>query len=105
MNARFRSRWPLLLIVLVAMSGIASRWFFGPQPTPAAAGPPAPKGTDIYDPDPEHLWNRLDVACRALIKGAEASDPWELDPFLRRDNEYEFRGEAQKAVLTVLDEF
>jgi hypothetical protein len=108
MNARFHSFWPLLLIAVVAISGFASYWFLAPQPTPPtppAAGPPAPQGTVIYDPDPEHLWNRLDAACQALIKGAEARDPWELDPFLRRDDDYEFSGEAQKAALNVLDEF
>jgi hypothetical protein len=44
-------------------------------------------------------------ASRALIKGTETSDPWELDPFLWRSDAYVFTGEAQKAALEVLDEF
>jgi hypothetical protein len=51
------------------------------------------------------LWNRLHAALRALIKAAETSDPWELDPFLWRHDHYEFSGKAQKAALNVLDEF
>jgi hypothetical protein len=66
---------------------------------------PAPQSTVIYDPDPQHLWNRLHTTCRALINGAEASDPWQLDPFLWHDGDYQFSGEAQKAALNVLDEF
>jgi hypothetical protein len=105
MSARSRGRRPLLLLAVVAVSGITACWFFAPQPTPAVAGPSAPQGTAIYDPDPEHLWNRLHAALRALVKGADTSDPWELDPFLWRHDYYDFRGEAQKAALNVLDEF
>ena len=49
--------------------------------------------------------DRLYAACPALIKRAETIDPWELDPFLWRHDDYEFSGEAQKAALNVLDEF
>src|SRR5262249_11248710 len=97
--------WHLLFLAVVAVNGFACCWFFAPQPTRAAVGPPAPQGTAIYDADPEHLWNRLHAALRALIKRAEASDPWELDPFLCRYDAYQFSGEAQKAALNVLDEF
>jgi hypothetical protein len=105
MNSRFRCPWPLLLLAVGALSGFASCRFFAPQPTLTAVAPPAPQRTAIYDPDPEHLWNRLHAALRALIKGAETSDPWELDPFLWRHDAYEFSGEAQKTALNVLDEF
>jgi hypothetical protein len=44
-------------------------------------------------------------ACRALIKGAETSDPWQLDPFVWRSDAYVFTGEAQKTALAVLDDF
>jgi hypothetical protein len=78
---------------------------FAPRSPGQAGTPSAPRRTQIFDPDPQHLWNRLYDASRALIKGAETSDPWELDPFLWRSDAYVFTGQAQKSALEVLDEF
>ncbi len=104
MNSRSRTRWPLLLTgVVVGLLG--SCWSVAPRSTGDAGTPSAPHRTRIYDPDPQHLWNRLYEASRALIKGAETSDPWELDPFLWRSDAYVFTGEAQKTALEVLDDF
>jgi hypothetical protein len=105
MNSLSRIRWPVLLTAVVAVSGLASCWFFVPQPTRGAAALPAAKGIVIYDPDPGHLWNRLHHALRAMIAVAKTNDPEELDPFVRRYDEYVFNGEAQKTALRVLDEF
>jgi hypothetical protein len=104
MRSLFRTRPPLLLFALVAASGFAALWTLASPPT-RAADPPAPSVVAIYDPDPNHLWNRLHQALRAMISGAQASDPWELDPFVRRYDEFVYDGEAQKNALAVLGEF
>jgi hypothetical protein len=95
----------MLLAAVAAVICFAYHWSFAPQTSHVAAAPPATPGVAIYDPDPKHLWNRVHEALRALIDGAETNDPWELDPFLRRNDEYVFREEAQKTALKVLDEF
>lgn len=104
MNSRSRTQWPLLLTGVVGL--LASCWSLAPRSTGQAGTTTGPHRTCTYDPDPKHLWNRLFEACRALIKGAETSDPWQLDPFLWRwDADLVFTGEAQKTALAVLDDF
>lgn len=103
MNSPFRIRWPLLLTGLVAVGWFGS-WFLAPRPTGAAA-PPVPQGTTVYDPDPQHLWNRLHDAFRSGVEDGKASDPWELDPFLWRNDDYLAGKKGQKTALNVLDEF
>jgi hypothetical protein len=104
MRSLFRTRRPLLLVTLVAVGGFTSLRALAPPPTRAAA-PPAPPGVAIYDPDPNHLWNRLHQALRAVVGGGPSSDPWELDPFVHREDEYVYDGKAQKNALAVLGEF
>jgi hypothetical protein len=104
MNSLFRTRWPLLLTGVVAVISFGCWWFFAPRPARAGAAPPAPQHTTVYDPDPQHLWNRLHDTFRARIEGKE-TDPWELDPFLWRNEDYLAGDKGQKAALDVLDEF
>jgi len=105
MNSPFRTRWPLLLLNVVAVISFGSWWLFAPQPTRAAAALHTPQYTNVYDPDPKHLWNRLHDAFRARIEDGKESDPWELDPFLWRNDDYLASAKGQKAALNVLDEF
>src|SRR5438309_7608069 len=88
MNAAFRSRWPLLLTGVIALISLGSWWFLAPRPTWAETAPPASQGSTVYDADPQHLWNRLHDAFRARFEDGKAGDPWELDPFLWRNDEY-----------------
>jgi hypothetical protein len=104
MRSLFRTRRPLLLITLVAAGGFAALRTLA-VPTTRAAAAQASQGVAIYDSDPNHLWNRLHQALRAMVGGGPASDPWELDPFVHRDDEYVYDGEAQKNALAVLGEF
>ena len=118
MNSLVRTRWPLLLAAVVAVISFGSWWFFAPRPTRAAAASPAPQRTNthdaaapparqhttVYDTDPQHLWNRLHDTFRARIEGKEI-DPWELDPYLWRNQDYLADEKVQKAALDVLDEF
>jgi hypothetical protein len=89
---------------VIAPGSVAALRTLAPPPT-RAADPPASSVVAIYDPDPNHLWNRLHQALRAMIAGAQMSDPWELDPFVRRYDEFVYDGEAQKNTLAVLGEF
>jgi hypothetical protein len=118
MNSLLRTGWPFLLAGVVTMISFGSWWFFAPRPTQAgaasqapqrtnsddSAASPAPKHSTVYDPDPEHLWNRLHDTFRARIEGKEI-DPWELDPFLWRSEDYLVSEKGHKAALEVLDEF
>src|ERR1700722_4432342 len=118
MDSLLRAGWPLLLAGVVAVISFGSWWFFAPQPTRAvaaslvlqrtnsddAAASTAPKHSTVYDPDPQHLWNRLHDTFRARIWDKE-TDPWELDPFLWRNEDDLSDEKGQKAALDVLDEF
>lgn len=109
-------RMPLAGFIVVISFGCW--WFLAPRPPRAAAAfsarrqtkvddakaPVSPQRTTVYDPDPQHLWNRLHDTFRARIEGS-AGDPWELDPFLWRSENYLAGEEVQKAALDVLDEF
>jgi hypothetical protein len=59
----------------------------------------------VYDPDPQHLWNRLHDAFRAGKEDGQAGDPWELDPYLWRNEDYLASAKGLKTSLNVLDEF
>src|SRR5262249_24436345 len=87
---------------------VALGWFcfwlsLAPRPIPAAA--PVSQGTTVYDPDPKHLWNRLHDAFRARSEDGKESDPWELDPFLWRNEQYLASKKGHQSALKVLDEF
>ncbi len=64
----------------------------------------------VYDPDPNHLWNRLYQALLALSKGEGVGDADQLDPFIGHQNrdrvqEEKLRVELAKRVASLLDEF
>jgi hypothetical protein len=105
MNSPFRTRWPLLLTGVVALSWYGAWWFPALRASRAVAAPPAPQGTTVYDPDPQHLWNRLHDAFRSRNEGEEAGDPWELDPFLWRNDKFLAGEKGLQTALDVLDEF
>ncbi len=79
-----------------------------------AADPPrdSPSVT-VYDPDPQHLWNRLHEALHERLEGEGPEDPGELDPFRWEDNPYREKGarykrekgETYQRARAVLDEF
>src|SRR5262245_15819078 len=104
MNALFRTRWPLLLTGAVAVGWLGSWGLVGSRPGGAAA-PPAAQRTTVYHPDPQHLWNRLHDTFRAGVEEGKAGDPWELDPFLWRNEQYLASEKGLKRSLDVLDEF
>jgi CubicO group peptidase (beta-lactamase class C family)/glyoxylase-like metal-dependent hydrolase (beta-lactamase superfamily II) len=76
-------------------------------------------GVTLYDPDPNHLWNRLHQALhvrltdmgnpekeQALLPGDQSAHAYELDAFLWPNRSTYLRfGEPHKTALAVLDEF
>ena len=60
----------------------------------------------LYDPDPRHLWNRIDrhfrirAAADGTLHGADA-----VDPLLWRQTRYLLEGESHAVALKLLDEF
>lgn len=60
----------------------------------------------IYDPDPEHLWNRLHRALWVRTgPDGKAYGHDRLDPYLWRDTKHLLEGESHKQAVAVLDEF
>jgi hypothetical protein len=76
-------------------------------PTDAATppGPPAAQVT-IYDPDPQHLWNRLHRALwvRTGPDGKEYGHD-RLDPLLWMETKHLVEGRSHEQAIVVLDEF
>jgi hypothetical protein len=90
------------------------------QPKPNRKQQPAePAEVTLYDPDPNHLWNRLHQALhvrltdlgnpekeQALLPGDQSYHALELDACLWPNRSTYLRfGEPQKTALAVLDEF
>jgi hypothetical protein len=86
-----------------------------PVTTQAATATPIPTLTfkalnevrwDIYDPDPQHLWNRLfrQLYQRTTNDGTEYG--WDvLDPLLWYETTYLLEGTSYQQAISVLDEF
>ncbi len=98
-------RWPLLAASSAAL-GVFAAWPFQLTPESRAADPPAgsPRVT-VYDPDPNHLWNRLHEAIYVRLDGAAADEPGELDPLLWQHSPFLEKNERSDRAVAVLDEF
>jgi hypothetical protein len=103
---------------LVITSVILLLWFSAPnQNSPGTVGEPS--GLTLYNPDPNHLWNRLHQALhvrltdlgnaekeQVLLPGDQSSHALELDACLWPNRSTYLRfGEPHKTALVVLDEF
>jgi len=92
---------------------------FPNQGSPGNTHGPEPSGVTLYDPNPNHLWNRLHRALhvrltdtgqpdkeQALLPGDQSYHALELDAFLypNRSTYLQF-GEPHTTALAVLDEF
>jgi hypothetical protein len=90
------------------------------EPKPSRGQPSTEySGPTLYDPDPKHLWNRLQHALhvrltdlgnpeieQALLPGDQSSLALELDAFLWPNRSTYLRfGQPYKTALAVLDEF
>jgi hypothetical protein len=59
-----------------------------------------------YNPDPNHIWNRVHRALHVRVAGDGREYGWdELDPLLWQETEYLLTGESHRRALAVLDEF
>jgi hypothetical protein len=105
MTARHLARWllPLFVISTAGLLIIGG----GPSPMAVTTGgtPAAGQGITVYDPDPQHLWNRLHQALHVRLNPEGPNDPYELDPFLWHDSPYLVSGASHKQAIALLDEF
>jgi hypothetical protein len=90
-------------LALVALSLWRAAW---DCPTGTAAPLAASVPVTIYDPDPQHLWNRLHRALwvRAGPDGKEYGHD-RLDPLLWPETRHLLEGKSHEQAITVLDEF
>jgi hypothetical protein len=66
----------------------------------------APIDVMIYDPDPEHLWNRLHRALWVRVgPDGKSYGHDRLDPLLWKDTKYLIEGKPHERSIAVLDEF
>lgn len=76
-----------------------------PEPAAAALTPRRPAGP-LYDPDPEHIWNRVDRQLRVRVAadgstfGADS-----LDPLLWRETRHLLTEPSHATALALFDEF
>jgi hypothetical protein len=128
MNYLRSLRTALVVVLGALLLGCSSE----PSPQTSASAPPSeqlkpnrkqppaePSGVTIYDPNPNHLWNRLHRALhvrltdlgnaekeQALLPGDQSYHAFELDAFLWPNRSTYLRfGEPHKTALHVLDEF
>ena len=107
----------LLLAGLLVVAGSLCVSFVGSTAdTRVMAAPPDAAATTLYDPDPEHLWNRLHCALHIPTVvdfdqdppqyKVQTIDPNDLDPFFwHRHHPYLLSGPAYREALALLDEF
>jgi hypothetical protein len=100
---------PLVALTTASLAAL-SWWYVGwncptgraaPPAQPAASAPSA-----IYDPDPQHLWNRLHRALWVRT-GPDGHDYGHdrLDPLLWRETKHLLEGKSHAQAIAVLDEF
>jgi hypothetical protein len=114
----------LLLVGLLVVAASLCVSFVGPtSDTRVMAAPPDGAGMTLYDPDPNHLWNRLHRALQIRVMvpdgepespqyAAQTFDPNDLDPFFwyrhdpyYRQHPYLLSGPAYREAIALLDEF
>jgi hypothetical protein len=96
----------LLRAVCVTAFGALAVYSFRPPPNARAAdAPPDSPGVTVYDPNPNHLWNRLHAALYVGFDGDSQPDPGQLDPFGWQRSPFEDKGVRYKRAVAVLDEF
>src|SRR5262245_43396792 len=115
MQPRSTRKLPLRAGLIPLAAGLFVCWVATWRPLTAA--PPDAGGTMLYDPDPEHLWNRLHQALHirfrdgdgdrhAPVSADQKFDPNDLDPFFwDRHHPYLVSGPGHREALTLLDEF
>lgn len=98
-------RWLVPAACSIALGIFAGGCDSPPSPARAADRRPQARGVRVYDPSPDHLWNRLHEALSAGIEGEGTDDPADLDPFLSQDSPFPDGSERYKRAVAVLDEF
>jgi len=94
-------------VVTVAVMAV---WLFfgvGQGADPGKTGSPAvPVKVTVYDPDPQHLWNRLHRALWVRVgpDGKEYGHD-RLDPLLWMETRHLVEGKSHEQAIAVLDEF
>lgn len=95
----------LLLVVLLAGCGNSQHPAVTEIPA-TQASPIVERSTwSVYDPDPDHPWNRLFRQLYRRTAGGEEYGADELDPLLWLDTTHLLAGESHRLAVQELDEF
>lgn len=102
-----RPRRHLATLTGLTIIAVLGSWWCGTHWLEKAAPPaPAAEKVTIYDPDPQHLWNRLHRALlvRTGPDGKEYGHD-RLDPLLWRETRILLEENSHEQALAILDEF
>jgi hypothetical protein len=93
-------------VLFVGLVGVASVAVAAPV-DPVVTAVVSVSGTSLYDPDSQHLWNRLHEALFIRIdpKTRERFGEDDPDPLIWRNSKYPLEGASHAKVLAVFDEF
>jgi hypothetical protein len=101
---------PLATLIGLGLFAVLGTWWGGPYQPETQATPPAPPANPapvtLYDPDPQHLWNRLHRAVwvRTGPDGKEYGQD-RLDPLLWPETRHLLEGKSHAQAIAILDEF
>jgi hypothetical protein len=103
-----------IVVLLILVAGLVTAFFgFAPGSRNHASAPglssnntPASEGWKLYDPDPNHVWNRLyrSLFGRVGRDGREYGYD-ELEPLLWSNTKYLLTSPANQQAIAILDEF
>ena len=98
--------WMLCFLAAAVFLGVNSRSVSQARAQKAASDPSTIEIPGMYDPDPNHFWNRLyrQFHVRVGRDGKEYGYD-ELDPLLWPETEYLLKGPSHEQAIRLLDEF
>lgn len=98
----------LMILLIIFLTGCGTNQLPQEPASTATSQVIQPSNSDwsIYDPDPDHIWNRVfrQLYQRTDINGEEYGAE-ELDPLLWFDTTHLLEGDSHRQALAVLDEF
>src|SRR6266550_982399 len=102
-----------IIVLLIVVAGLIAFFGFAPGSHNHASAPglssnstPATESWKLYDPDPNHVWNRLYRSLFGRTGGDGREYGYdELEPLLWSNTKYLLTNPANQQAISVLDEF